>query len=124
MNFEAPPGFEPGMEVLQGHPRLFSRDRHDGESGLKSYRLIVIRESALGAHRVWGWSKLVGIGSPRAQFGHSSNSVLIEFDHRAVIPLCAPGEHSGSIDFKIEKLRQLGDADARSRLGQIGDGPT
>ena len=22
---EAPPGFEPGMEVLQGHPRLFSR---------------------------------------------------------------------------------------------------
>jgi hypothetical protein len=23
---EAPPGFEPGMEVLQGHPRSFSRD--------------------------------------------------------------------------------------------------
>jgi hypothetical protein len=22
---EAPPGFEPGMEVLQGHPRLFLR---------------------------------------------------------------------------------------------------
>jgi hypothetical protein len=27
---EAPPGFEPGMEVLQGHPRSFSRDRGFG----------------------------------------------------------------------------------------------
>ena len=66
---EAPPGFEPGMEVLQDHPRSFSRDRYDGESGLKSYRLIVIRESALGAHRVWRWSKLARIGSPPEPFG-------------------------------------------------------
>jgi hypothetical protein len=29
---EAPPGFEPGMEVLQGHPRWFSRDRLERRS--------------------------------------------------------------------------------------------
>jgi hypothetical protein len=28
---EAPPGFEPGMEVLQGHPRSFSQNGRLGD---------------------------------------------------------------------------------------------
>jgi hypothetical protein len=64
---EAPPGFEPGMEVLQSHPRSFSYDPRDRESGLKWHAVIAVRESAHGAHRVWRWLKLARIGSPRAQ---------------------------------------------------------
>jgi hypothetical protein len=49
---EAPPGFEPGMEVLQGHPRSFSRGRGDEGSRVKLRGLSAMRESSQCAHRV------------------------------------------------------------------------
>ena len=56
-------------------------------------------------------------GTVWAQCGHSSTIALIELDHSAVVPYGALGEHAGCVDFKIEKLRELVDADARSRFG-------
>jgi hypothetical protein len=90
-NLEAPPGFEPGMEVLQGHPRSFSRDHPDRRSGLNLHGLSAIRQAILGAHRVWRWLKLGSVGSSRAQFGHSS-APNTETEDR--IPLPGVGCHA------------------------------
>jgi hypothetical protein len=96
LGLEAPPGFEPGVEVLQGHPRSFLRDGSFELSRPKSHSLNRLRRSLVRAHRGCRWLKLGAVGSRRAQFGHSSTSAMIEFDHSAVIPYCALGEHSGT----------------------------
>jgi hypothetical protein len=40
---EAPPGFEPGMEVLQGHPRSFFVNRFPGRSRQNSHHVSRLR---------------------------------------------------------------------------------
>jgi len=69
---EAPPGFEPGMEVLQGHPRSLPHDRSPGRSRWNSHLLNRMHRSPLPAHHVQRWLKLGSVCSWRAQFGHSS----------------------------------------------------
>jgi hypothetical protein len=75
LGLEAPPGFEPGMEVLQGHPRLFRPDPHFASPPRKSHLLNQMRRLPHKRHRVWRWLKLAGLRSSRAQFGHSSSLV-------------------------------------------------
>jgi hypothetical protein len=63
-----------GVEVLQGHPRSFSRDHRDGRSGLNLHGLSAIREAILGAHRVAlaeNGSIWIVAGTVRAQLGSS-----------------------------------------------------
>jgi hypothetical protein len=57
----------------------------------KSHLLNRLRRSLAPAHRGCRWLKLGAVGPWRAQFGHSSTSALIKFDHSAVTPYCALG---------------------------------
>ena len=71
-NLEAPPGFEPGMEVLQGHPQSFLADPHLASSPPKSQLLNRMGRSSVRTHRGWRWLGVAAVGSSRAQFRHSS----------------------------------------------------
>jgi hypothetical protein len=63
----------------------------------KSHLLNRLRRSLAPAHRGCRWLKLGAVGPWRAQFGHSSTSALIKFDHSAVTPYCALGRRNASI---------------------------
>ena len=71
LGLEARAGFEPGIEVLQGHPRfvLFRskrcviRGNHTGQPDTRT---------PVHAQRGWRWLKLEAAGSSRARSGHSS----------------------------------------------------
>ena len=71
---EAPPGFEPGMEVLQGHLRLFSRERSLAAPLRNPTCSIDCADFSLRPHRVRRWLNLDSVGSPRTQSGHSSRA--------------------------------------------------
>ncbi len=73
---EAPPGFEPGMEVLQGHPRWFRVTAASAEHTGNHACSIGCHQSPVPRYRVWRWPQLVLVGSPRAQFGHMPTECL------------------------------------------------
>ena len=54
-------------------------------------------EDRLGTETRYGNGRTAGVGPRRAQFGHSSTSALIKFDHSAGTPYCALGRRNASI---------------------------
>jgi hypothetical protein len=46
LGLEAPPGFEPGMEVLQGHPRFQCFECSSGASAFKAERTSACASNA------------------------------------------------------------------------------
>jgi hypothetical protein len=70
---EAPPGIEPGMEVLQGHPRSFRLDPHFASLPRKSHLVNQMRRfpekrlSSVALAEIGGLE--VVAGTVRAQLG-------------------------------------------------------
>jgi hypothetical protein len=73
------------MEVLQGHPRSFSRERSFKTLLRKSHVLNLLHRFAQRGHPVWLWLKLAIVGSSRAQFGHSATQPEDRSRHQATL---------------------------------------